>query len=176
MKVIGVHMDRCTGCKTCELYWGAERAARGRRSSPPFRKPRSPTPHPRRGRTGGRLRPMPALPPGALSGRLSSPAPPSGGEERHGDHSRGSLHRLLTCTAFCPYGVIYPSPSGRSPSKATVASTWKSRSVGRLSDAGARWWNSRGSEELLRETAENDKGAMAEAEAGNEGSAFDLGR
>ena len=27
MKVIGVHMDRCTGCKTCELYCGAERGS-----------------------------------------------------------------------------------------------------------------------------------------------------
>ena len=30
MKVIGVHMDRCTGCKTCELYCGAERGSEGK--------------------------------------------------------------------------------------------------------------------------------------------------
>ena len=30
MKVIGVHMDRCTGCKTCELYCAAERGSEGK--------------------------------------------------------------------------------------------------------------------------------------------------
>ena len=27
MKVIGVHLDRCTGCKTCELYCAVERGS-----------------------------------------------------------------------------------------------------------------------------------------------------
>jgi carbon-monoxide dehydrogenase iron sulfur subunit len=30
MKVIGIRMDRCTGCKTCELYCGAERGSEGK--------------------------------------------------------------------------------------------------------------------------------------------------
>ena len=30
MKVIGVHLDRCTACKTCELYCAAERGSNGK--------------------------------------------------------------------------------------------------------------------------------------------------
>ena len=30
MKVIAVHVDRCMGCKTCELYCAAERGSDGK--------------------------------------------------------------------------------------------------------------------------------------------------
>ena len=30
MKVIAVHLDRCTGCKTCELYCAVDRGSNGK--------------------------------------------------------------------------------------------------------------------------------------------------
>ena len=80
MKVIGVHMDRCTGCKTCELYCGAERGSDGKTFLPPSRRPRFPQPRVRvEGGTGQRLSaPVPPLPSGALPRRLPDRRPPPG--------------------------------------------------------------------------------------------------
>ena len=72
MKVIGVHMDRCTGCKTCELYCGAERGSEGKTLLKAVQE--TPAPQPRVRVEGGRdaclPAPVPSLPAGALSGRL----------------------------------------------------------------------------------------------------------
>ena len=52
MKVIGVHMDRCTGCKTCELYCGAERGSEGKTLLKAVQE--TPVPQPRVRVEGGR--------------------------------------------------------------------------------------------------------------------------
>ena len=97
MKVIGVHMDRCTGCKTCELYCGAERGSESRTLLRAVQE--TPVPQPRVRVEGGGERLLPlAVPPlssGALPRRLPDRRAPPGSEERHGDHPGGSLHRLL---------------------------------------------------------------------------------
>jgi len=101
MKLIGVHMDRCTGCKTCELYCGAERGSEGRRCSRPSRN----RPFPSRAcasRGSERIFPptVPALFAGALPGCLSYRRAYAGREERDGNHPRGSLHRMLDMHRF----------------------------------------------------------------------------
>ncbi len=112
MKVIGVHMDRCTGCKTCELYCGAERGSESKTLLKAVQE--SPAPRPRvrvEGREGVSF-PLqcrhclqaPCLD-ACLTGALTR-------EEKSGmviireDLCIG----CWTCTAFCPYGVITPSP------------------------------------------------------------------
>jgi carbon-monoxide dehydrogenase iron sulfur subunit len=112
MKVIGIHMDRCTGCKTCELYCGAERGSEGKALLKAVQE--TPAPQPRIRVEG--------------SQEISFPL-----QCRHCSHAAcldacltGALIRdqksgmiivrdelcigCWTCTAFCAYGVIYPSP------------------------------------------------------------------
>lgn len=111
MKVIGVHMDRCTGCKTCELYCAAERGSEGKRLLAAVQE--TPLPQPRVRVEGG---PDGAFP---LQCRHCLQAPCleaclTGALNR--DQKSGMVtireERCIgcwTCTAFCPYGVIYPS-------------------------------------------------------------------
>lgn len=115
MKVIGIYMDRCTGCKTCELYCGAERGSEGKTLLAAVQE--IPLPQPRVRVEGGPdgsfplqcrhcLR-APCLD-ACLTGALIR-------DEKSGlviireDRCIG----CWTCTAFCPYGVIYPSPERR---------------------------------------------------------------
>ncbi len=112
MKVIGVHMDRCTGCKTCELYCAAERGSEGKTLLKAVQETPAPQPRVRVEGSGGRAFPLqcrhclqaPCLD-ACLTGALHR-------EEKSGmviireDLCIG----CWTCTAFCPYGVITPSP------------------------------------------------------------------
>lgn len=115
MKVIGVHMDRCTGCKTCELYCGAERGSESRTLLGAVQE--TPAPQPRVRVEGG---PDGAFP---LQCRHCLGAPCLDacltGALRRDEKSGMVIIReelcigCWTCTAFCPYGVIYPSPERR---------------------------------------------------------------
>jgi anaerobic carbon-monoxide dehydrogenase iron sulfur subunit len=112
MKVIGVHMDRCTGCKTCELYCGAERGSEGKTLLTAVQE--TPAPQPRVRVEGG---PDAAFP---LQCRHCLQAPCldaclTGALIRDAESGMVIIREDLcigcwTCTAFCPYGVIAPSP------------------------------------------------------------------
>jgi anaerobic carbon-monoxide dehydrogenase iron sulfur subunit len=112
MKVIGVHMDRCTGCKTCELYCGAERGSEGKSLLTAVRETPAPQPRVRVEGEGGTCFPLqcrhclqaPCLD-ACLTGALNRD-PQSGMVIIREELCIG----CWTCTAFCPYGVIYPSP------------------------------------------------------------------
>jgi carbon-monoxide dehydrogenase iron sulfur subunit len=88
MKIIGVHRERCTGCKTCELYCGAERGSEGKTLLAAVQE----KPVPR-----SRVR---------VEGRESVCFPL---QCRHCLREEFCIG-CWTCTAFCPYGVIYPCP------------------------------------------------------------------
>jgi len=112
MKIIGVHMDRCTGCKTCELYCGAERGSEGKTLLKAVQE--TPVPQPRVRVEGGRDASFPLqcrqclqapCLDACLTGALIRDAA-SGMVIIREDRCIG----CWTCTAFCPYGVIYPSP------------------------------------------------------------------
>jgi len=112
MKIIGVHMDRCTGCKTCELYCAAERGSEARTLLGAVGE--TPLPQPRIRVEGGTASSFPLqcrhclqapCLDACLTGALLR-------EEKSGmvvireDRCIG----CWTCTVFCPYGVIYPAP------------------------------------------------------------------
>jgi carbon-monoxide dehydrogenase iron sulfur subunit len=112
MNIIGVHMERCTGCKTCELYCGAERGSEGKTLLAAVQE--RPVPQPRvrvEGSQGAAF---------ALQCRQCLQAPCidaclSGALYRDAESGIVLIREDLcvgcwTCTAFCPYGVIYPSP------------------------------------------------------------------
>jgi carbon-monoxide dehydrogenase iron sulfur subunit len=112
MEVIGIHMERCTGCKTCELYCAAERGSEGKTLLKAVQE--TPAPHPRVRVEGGldvsfplqcrHCLQAPCLD-ACLTGALFREAK-SGMVLIREDRCIG----CWTCTAFCPYGVIYPSP------------------------------------------------------------------
>jgi anaerobic carbon-monoxide dehydrogenase iron sulfur subunit len=112
MKVIGVDMDRCTGCKTCELYCGAERGSEGKTLLRAVQE--IPVPQPRVRVEGARGVSFP------LQCRHCLQAPCldaclAGALCRDEKSGMVIIREDLcigcwTCTAFCPYGVIYPSP------------------------------------------------------------------
>ena len=112
MKVIGVRMDRCTGCKSCELYCGAERGSQSKALLTAVQE--TPAPQPRVRVEGG---PDGAFP---LQCRHCAGAPCldaclTGALRRDEASGMVVIREELcigcwTCTAFCPYGVIYPSP------------------------------------------------------------------
>jgi len=105
-------MDRCTGCKTCELYCGVERGSEGKTLLKAVQE--TPAPQPRVRVEGSNDASIPlqcrhcAQAPcldACLSGALAR-------DEKSGlvilrDHLCAGC---WTCSAFCPYGVIYPSP------------------------------------------------------------------
>jgi carbon-monoxide dehydrogenase iron sulfur subunit len=112
MNVIGVHMERCTGCKTCELYCGAERGSEGKTLLAAVQERPAPQPRVRvEGAQGVAF---------ALQCRQCLQAPCidaclSGALRRDAESGIVLIREDLcvgcwTCTAFCPYGVIYPSP------------------------------------------------------------------
>jgi len=112
MKVIGVRMDRCTGCKTCELYCGAERGSEAKTLLKAVRE--TPAPQPRVRVEGSQEASFP------LQCRHCFQAPCldaclTGALSRDEKSGMVLIREDLcigcwTCTAFCPYGVIYPSP------------------------------------------------------------------
>lgn len=112
MKVIGVHLDRCTGCKTCELYCAAERGS----NSKTLLRAAGETPRPKaRVRVEGT-----SAAPVALQCRQCLKAPCldaclAGALIRDPQSDMVVIREdrcigCWTCTAFCPYGVIYPWP------------------------------------------------------------------
>lgn len=104
-------MDRCTGCKTCELYCGAERGSQGMTLLKAVQQ--SPFPQPRIRVEGEGDRAFP------LQCRHCQQAPCldaclAGALFRDEKSNLVVIREDLcigcwTCTAFCPYGVIYPS-------------------------------------------------------------------
>ena len=112
MKLIGVHRERCTGCKTCELYCGAERGSEGKTLLKAVQESPRPQPRVRVEGSGGTSFP--------LQCRHCSQAPCldaclTGALTRDAESGMVIIQEALcigcwTCTAFCPYGVIYPDP------------------------------------------------------------------
>jgi len=112
MKVIGVHLDRCTGCRTCELYCAVERGSNSKTFLQAVQE--SPLPQPRVRVEGSNEIPIPlqcrhCLEAPCLNACLT------------GTLVRDPQTNLVvireerciacwTCTIFCPYGVIFPWP------------------------------------------------------------------
>lgn len=112
MKVIGVHADRCTGCKTCELYCATERGSSQKTLLKAVQE--SPVPQPRLCVEGNNTAAFPiqcrhCLKAPCLDACLT------------GALVRDSASNMVvvqqdrciacwTCVMFCPYGVIFPWP------------------------------------------------------------------
>ncbi len=112
MKVIGVYKERCTGCKTCELYCGAERGSEGKTLLAAVQESLVPRSRVRVEGKEGVSFPLqcrhclqaPCID-ACLTGALIR-EPGSGMVIIREEFCIG----CWTCTAFCPYGVIYPCP------------------------------------------------------------------
>ena len=112
MKVIGVHLDRCTGCKTCELYCATERGSNGKTLFKAVQEEPVPQSRVRVEGSDGVSFPLqcrqclnaPCLD-ACLSGVLTRD-PETNMVIINDDRCIG----CWTCTLFCPYGVIYPWP------------------------------------------------------------------
>lgn len=112
MKVIGVHLDRCTGCKTCELYCATERGSTGKTLLKAVQE--SPLPQPRLIVAGKNEVPVPlqcrhCLQAPCIEACLAGAL----GRDPKTDLVMLREDRCIgcwTCTAFCPYGVIFPWP------------------------------------------------------------------
>ncbi|HSR12204.1 MAG TPA: 4Fe-4S dicluster domain-containing protein [Thermodesulfobacteriota bacterium] len=112
MKVIAVHLDRCTGCKTCELYCAVDRGSTGK--TLPAAVQESPSPQARVRVEGNNNQPI------AMQCRHCLKAPCidaclTGALTRDAKANTVVVQddrciACWTCTMFCPYGVIYPWP------------------------------------------------------------------
>ena len=112
MKVIGVHLDRCTGCKTCELFCAVDRGSNGKTLLTAVQE--SPLPLARVRVEGSNQVPI------ALQCRHCLQAPCldaclTGALTRDPKSNMVIVQEdrciaCWTCTMFCPYGVIYPWP------------------------------------------------------------------
>ncbi len=112
MKVIGVHLDRCTGCKTCELYCATERGSNAKTLLGAVKE--NPRPKARVRVEGTNAVPV------AIQCRQCLKAPCldaclAGALIRDSESSMVVIREdrcigCWTCTVFCPYGVIYPWP------------------------------------------------------------------
>ena len=112
MKVIGVHLDRCTGCRTCELYCAVDRGSDGKTLLKAVQE--SPLPQARVRVEGNNQLPI------ALQCRHCLQAPCldaclTGALTREAKSNMVVVREdrciaCWTCTIFCPYGVIYPWP------------------------------------------------------------------
>lgn len=112
MKVIAVHLDRCTGCKSCELYCATERGSNSKTLLQAVQE--SPLPQSRVRVEGSNEVPV------ALQCRQCSQAPCldsclTGALTRDAESGivviqENNCIGCWTCTLFCPYGVIYPWP------------------------------------------------------------------
>ena len=112
MEVIGVHLERCTGCRTCELYCAAERGSNGKTLLKAVQE--QPLPQARVRVEGSNQAPVP------LQCRQCLQAPCLdaclAGALVRDEASQMVVIRedrcigCWTCTIFCPYGVIYAWP------------------------------------------------------------------
>jgi len=112
VKVIAVHLDRCTGCKTCELYCATERGSNGKTLLQAVQE--NPLPQARVRVEGSNELPV------TLQCRQCQQAPCldsclTGALRRDAESGivviqESSCIGCWTCTLFCPYGVIYPWP------------------------------------------------------------------
>lgn len=110
MKVISARIDRCTGCKTCELYCATERGSDGKTLLSAARE--TPVPQPRLRVEGTNRASMP------IQCRHCTNAPCldsclTGALTRDGATGMVVVNEdrcigCWTCTMFCPYGVIFP--------------------------------------------------------------------
>ena len=112
MKILGIHLDRCLGCKTCELYCAVERGSHSKTLLGAFQE----TPLPQsRLRVEGNARLAFSL---QCHHCLRAPcldACLAGALVRDAESELVILHEdrcigCWTCTVFCPYGVIFPWP------------------------------------------------------------------
>ena len=112
MKTIAVHLERCTGCRTCELYCATERGSNAKTLLQAVQEdivPRA------RIRVEGSNRLSVAL---QCRHCLQAPCLDScltGALKRDSATGTVLIQENLclgcwTCTLFCPYGVIYPWP------------------------------------------------------------------
>lgn len=112
MKVIAVHLDRCTGCKSCELYCATERGSNAKTLLQAAQE--TPLPQARVRVEGNHSKSV------AMQCRHCQQAPCldsclTGALTRDADSGivvirESSCIGCWTCTLFCPYGVIYPWP------------------------------------------------------------------
>ena len=110
MEIIAVHVDRCTGCMTCELYCATERGSAGRTLLEAVQE--SPVPKPRLRVEGGNQASLPiqcrhCLEAPCLDACLSGALvrdPKSNMVVVREDRCIA----CWTCVMFCPYGVIFP--------------------------------------------------------------------
>jgi len=112
VKIIAVHVDRCTGCKTCELYCAAERGGNSKYLLAAVQE--TPLPQARVRVEGSNRTPV------ALQCRQCRQAPCldaclTGALFRDPESGLVAIREnrcigCWTCTLFCPYGVIYPWP------------------------------------------------------------------
>ena len=119
MKLIGVHLNRCTGCKTCELYCASERGSSGKTLLKAVQE--TPVPMSRVRVEGDNERPF------SLQCRQCLEAPCldaclAGALSRDPDTDMVVIREdrciaCWTCTIFCPYGVIYPWPERKTALK-----------------------------------------------------------
>lgn len=112
MKVIGVHLDRCTGCKTCELYCAVERGSNEKTLLKAVQE--SPTPQPRVRVEGSNEVPLPFQCRHCLNAPCLN-ACLSGALDREPESNLVVIHEdrciaCWTCTMYCPYGAIVPWP------------------------------------------------------------------
>jgi carbon-monoxide dehydrogenase iron sulfur subunit len=112
MKVIGVHLDRCTGCKTCELYCAVERGSSGKTLLKAVQE--SPVPKPRVRVEGRDETPLPIQCRHCLKAPCLN-ACLTGALARDAKTNMVVIREDLciacwTCTMYCPYGVIFPWP------------------------------------------------------------------
>ena len=112
MKVIGVHLDRCTGCKTCELYCAAERGSHGKTLLKAVQE--SPLPRARLRVEGTNEVHLPMQ----CRHCLEAPCVTACLNAALVRDPKTNLVVLRedrciacwTCTMFCPFGVIFPWP------------------------------------------------------------------
>jgi anaerobic carbon-monoxide dehydrogenase iron sulfur subunit len=119
MKVLGVYLDRCLGCKTCELYCAVERG--GDKKTLFGAVQEIPRPRPRLRVEGSAKVSFP------LQCRHCLQAPCldaclAGAMVRDATSNLVVLREDLcigcwTCTVFCPYGVIFPWPERKAALK-----------------------------------------------------------
>ncbi len=112
MKIIAVHLDRCTGCKTCELYCAVERGSNDKTLLKAVQEDIVPK---ARIRVEGNNRVSVALQCRHCQQAPCLDACLTGALVRDSETEAVLIREsncigCWTCTLFCPYGVIYPWP------------------------------------------------------------------
>lgn len=119
MQVIAVHLDRCTGCKTCELYCAIERGSSQKTLLKAVQE--SPLPQARLRVEGSNEASFPVQCRHCLKAPCLD-ACLSGALVRDPASNMVVIQQdrciaCWTCTMFCPYGVIFPWPERESALK-----------------------------------------------------------